>query len=182
MRDKERARSLPRPPAQARVDFIGRVTSADDAVSPLSGVSAAIVEIVGFETHIQFGPHWLGSRRYGDRLEVVDAAGTRLGIRMTAAVRVSPTSLFPTPLPNDLSDLPPELAQMLPHNNPLRHFHLHETVLRFGDRVRVVGTIGPASEAPSSRAGPYRSSAGPELVALPDEEPFILFELPSEGD
>jgi len=180
--DKAREASFPKSPARARVDVVARVVSSDDAISPLSGVSAALVEIVAFETHVQFGPRWLGSRRYGERLEVADEAGTRLAIVMSEAVRVSPCGLFPTPVPDDHDDLPEELAELVHAitDSTLRHHHFHETVFRCGDRLRIVGTVGPSAEV--TRDGPYRSSAAPGLVALADVEPLMVIELPSEGD
>src|SRR5512143_3381037 len=101
-----RARTLPDDPdSPVRVDFVGRVLSPNACTSPITALSAALLEIVlvdwetlvvgsgslaGPREYERFTP--LGGVRYGSGLVVADDHGRELYIESATTPRVMPLS------------------------------------------------------------------------------------------
>ncbi len=152
-----RARSLPDDSsALARVDFVGKIMSPNTCSSPITSLSAALLEIVlvdwetlvvgsgslaGPREYERFTP--LGGARYGNGLVIADDHGRELFIESATAPRVVPLSNQPLvldqPVPQELRDAARLSRHMLSYR---------ETRFREGDRVRVLATVATGQVAP----------------------------------
>ncbi len=152
-----RVRALPDHPAgPVRVDFVGRILSPNACSSPITALSAALLEIVlvdwetlvvgggsltGPREYERFTP--LGGLRYGNGLVIADDHGRELFIESATAPRVVPLSNQPLvldqPVPKELRDAARLSRHMLSYR---------ETRFREGDRVRVIATVTSGHVAP----------------------------------
>jgi hypothetical protein len=144
-----RERSLPgETSVPVRVDFVGRVVSANTATSPITGLTASMMEIalMDWETVFVHGSRlgderevdrftMLGSARYGTSLVIKDGERSLL-IEDFSAIKVVPLSPRPlvldVPPPKDLADAARKSAHMLSYR---------EVRFREADSVRVVATV-----------------------------------------
>lgn len=181
LRGLRRARVLPSEPvAPVRVNFVARVVSPNVVRSPLTGLTAALIqlslldyEMIQSNTRVgdsttgeRFIP--LGSVVYGEELAVVDERGTALVIQAAHIKRLVP--LNPDGLPLDRS-LPNEFAPFARQSQHLLAYQ--ESLLRKDDRVRIVGSVQQGDTV--TQAG-YRDAVARQLVAS-NVEPLILHEM-----
>jgi hypothetical protein len=159
----------------ARVDFVGRVMSPNEITSPITGLTASMMEIalVDWETVLvrQRGLlvdkevdrfTTLGAACYGRLLEIQDNGGRRLVVESFRSLRVVPLSDRPLVLD---SPPPPELADVVRKSQHMLSYR--EVRFREGDSVRVVATVG-AGEVRATGEG-YRDSTRRALVPLEGE-------------
>ena len=149
-----RARALPADaPEPVDVDFVGKVVSPNTTTSPITGFTAAVMEIalVDWETvQVQnnrgFGDSnevdrftTLGVARFGSALVIEDAARRTLVIDGNVPLSVVPLSVRPLVLyrapPRELF----HVAQLSRHMLSYREVRFRE-----GDAVRVVATVRAA--------------------------------------
>jgi hypothetical protein len=179
-----RARILPDDPATpARVDFVGRILSPNTCTSPITSLSAALLEIVlvDWETLVVGGGSLAGPReyerftplggvRYGNGLVVADDHGRELYIESATAPRVMPLSSRPMVLDQQA---PPELRDAARLSRHMLSYR--ETRFREGDRVRVIATVTGGQVAPQpgimrgfAKSG-YRDGLARVLVTVDGE-------------
>jgi len=176
-----RSHELPVDPAEpVRVDVVARVLSPNVVTSPMTGMSAALVE-VGLLDWLSLntdggaaGPgsieHFtrLGSVVYGAELTVADARGTTLFIPAPAIKRFVPLTNRGLRVEKPL---PPELV---PFTRTSQHVLAYqESLVRENDNVRIVGTVRLG--AGIERSG-YRDAPTQKLVAA-ESEPLTLYEM-----
>lgn len=178
-----RAHELPIDPlSPVRVDFVGRVLSPNTITSPITGFSAAVLEValVDWERVIQPQAGMLddterdrftalGAMRYGNALVIEDAAHRTFVIEDLQALKVFPLSARPSPLdvpaPRELADAARQSAHLLCYR---------EVRFREGDAVRVVATVRAGEVA--GMGGGYRDATMRTLVPVTGE-PLRLYEM-----
>jgi hypothetical protein len=158
-----------------RVDFVGRVVSPNDTTSPITGLTAAMLEIalVDWETILvnqrlmddretdRFTT--LGAARFGTALVIEDARRRSLFIDPLTALRVVPLSERPlvldVPPPKELLDVAQKSRHMLSYR---------EVRFREGDAVRVIASV-QSGDVVMQAGGAYRDAVMRTLVPAPGE-------------
>jgi hypothetical protein len=153
------------PTSPVRVDFVGRVASANATTSPITLFTAAMLQIVLMERDRSI-QNWetevenfiaLGSIRMGD-LVVEDAAGQRLAIEEMFPCHIHPLSTRPV----DLDTAVPERLVDVAASCRGAIFY-REVRFREGDTLRVVGTVERGERAEGVA---YRGATTPILVPV----------------
>ena len=178
-----RAHELPDDPKEpVHVDVIGTVVSPNAVTSPITGLTASLLEIVlvDWETLVTGSMSLageseserftaLGGVRWGGPLAIADAKGRVLTIGNIVSPRV--LSVAPRPMVLD-SAIPRELFEVARKSRHLLSYR--EVRFREGDRVRVLATV--QSILVPSVGGGYRGGVERALVPV-EGEPLELREM-----